>query len=161
MKMETYFYILVTDILDYYLKHLYKIQFKEEEKQKNDGDDHRSNIVLSRLVANVLGDHYIKCPANLFANLLREATTETESSPNIYQYYWTYKGNQRTSAFWNTFSNIWCGEWMGACHSFEMFALFGAPFLNQNNNAFNTDDRIVSMKTIQMVSYFVHNRFVC
>jgi len=132
----------VTSIVDYYLSHLYGIQNHKPEQE---------STMLSRLVTRVLGDHYITCPVNLFANLL------LGHEANVNQYYWTYKGNPRTSAFWNTFSHAWCGEWMGACHSFEMFAIFGAPFLEPN--AFNTEDHIVSMKAMQMIAYFAYNRF--
>lgn len=132
-------------MIQYYLSEMYTLQGHSTK------DD---SLVLSRLVSSVLGDHYIACPANLFASLLQASNA---SSSNVYQYYWTYKGNPRSSPFWSTFSNVWCGQWMGSCHSFEMFALFGLPFLEPS--AFNADDRVVSMKTIQMVTYFANNGY--
>lgn len=75
----------------------------------------------------------------------------------LYQYLWQYKGNKRTSAFWSTFSRVWCGDWMGSCHSFEMFAVFGIPFLQQT--IFDADDRLVSMKIIEIIKYFTWKRY--
>ena len=112
--------------------------------------DSESPEILSRLVTEVLADHYIKCPANIFGQKL------FEKKAKVFQYHWNYKGNPKTSSFWATFSKVWCGEWMGSCHSFEMFALFGQPFLEPET--FDDQDRIVSGKFIKMVSYFAHRK---
>lgn len=145
---------LTATVVEFYLRRLYRDQQQllgSNNKTEDEG------LVLSRLLSSLLGDHYISCPANLFASLLAERSLKSNgSSSNVYQYLWTYKGNPRTSAFWAAFSRIWCGQWMGACHAFEMYALFGAPFLEPAS--FNSEDRVVSLKTMEMVAYFAHQR---
>lgn len=114
--------------------------------------DEKESIVWNRLATSILGDYYIICPQTLFA----ERLLDSMKNVSIYQYYWNYKGNPRTSSFWNTFSHVWCGPWMGTCHGFEMYAIFGIPFIERG--AFSNEDRIVSAKAIQMIKYFTHNR---
>ena len=136
-----------TKIIDYYLNHLLKIHTTQMDMTTVD------TIILHRIITNMLGDRYIVCPMEKFIDSL----LATRNS-SIYQYYWQYKGNPRTSIFWNTFQRVWCGKWMGSCHSFEMFAIFGIPFLQPA--LFDHSDRLVSMELIQMVKYFIHKRYI-
>ncbi|KAH9526117.1 hypothetical protein DERF_000229 [Dermatophagoides farinae] len=144
-KMFTSLPINKTKIIDYYLNHLLKIHTTQMDMTTVD------TIILHRIITNMLGDRYIVCPMEKFIDSL----LATKNS-SIYQYYWQYKGNPRTSIFWNTFQRVWCGKWMGSCHSFEMFAIFGIPFLQPA--LFDHSDRLVSMELIQMVKYFIHKR---
>lgn len=136
-----------TKIIDYYLNHLLKIYTTQMDMTTVD------TIILHRIITSMLGDRYIVCPMEKFIDSL----LATRNS-SIYQYYWQYKGNPRTSIFWNTFQRVWCGKWMGSCHSFEMFAIFGIPFLQPA--LFDHSDRLVSMELIQMVKYFIHKRYI-
>lgn len=135
------------------LKHYLDVnEIQKDYLSQYEVTDYQSSAVLSQLATSVLGDHYISCPENQFANIL----LQTLQNVSIYQYYWNYKGNSKTSAFWNTFSRVWCGKWMGTCHSFEMYAIFGMPF--QQPTAFNNEDKIVSIKSMQMIKYFLHKK---
>lgn len=109
--------------------------------------------LMSRTIGTALGDFHISCPTSLFADYL----FKNDNSSSIYQYFWTYKGYGRTSSFWKTFEQVWCGPWMGSCHSFELYSLFGLPF--QQRLAFNDMDRLVSTKIIRIVANFVHNGY--
>lgn len=124
-------------ILGYYFEELLKIQPESSE-----------DLILHRIISRIVGDRYINCPMEIFVETVRTSTRS-----KAYQYYWQYKGNKKTSAFWNTFERVWCGYWMGSCHSFEMYAIFGVPFLQPN--LFDQSDRIVSYKTIEMIEYFI------
>nr|XP_027198781.1 acetylcholinesterase-like [Dermatophagoides pteronyssinus] len=142
-KMFTSLPINKTKIIDYYFNPLLKIHNTEMATADTN--------ILHRIITNMLGDRYIVCPMENFIDSL----LATKKS-SIYQYYWQYKGSHRTSSFWNTFQRVWCGDWMGSCHSFEMFAMFGIPFLQPT--LFDHSDRLVSMELIQMIKYFIHKR---
>ncbi|UXI18247.1 Receptor-type tyrosine-protein phosphatase kappa [Sarcoptes scabiei] len=129
--------INASKILGYYFEELLKIQPESSE-----------DLILHRIISRIVGDRYINCPMEIFVETVRTSTRS-----KAYQYYWQYKGNKKTSAFWNTFERVWCGYWMGSCHSFEMYAIFGVPFLQPN--LFDQSDRIVSYKTIEMIEYFI------
>lgn len=157
-----------TKIIDYYLGQLYHQQLdlltSNLALQNDDFDDSNDinppvkpsltvsdstkSLLLNRLIALALGDHYIACPSIRYAQ-------DSLPTQRVYQYYWTYKGNPRTSPYWNVFERAWCGPWMGSCHGFEMYALFGVPLAN--GAVFDHQDRVVSWKTMQMVKYFMEN----
>lgn len=153
------------DIVDYYLVQSYHQLLQQtkslstKSKQDDDNDEGEekataktsnidTNVLLSRLLTSSLGDHYIACPLNRFAEKL------SSKGVPVYQYHWCYKGDGKTSRFWNVFESVWCGRWMGSCHSFEMYALFGVPLTDKDN--FDQQDRIVSYKMMEMVKLFLH-----
>ena len=108
--------------------------------------------LLSRTIGTALGDYYISCPSHHFADYV----LRNSQNCRVYQYYWTYRGDPKSSAFWRTFEEVWCGKWMGSCHSFELYAIFGIPFLQ--SIAFNEMDRRMSSKIITIVSQFAYNK---
>jgi hypothetical protein len=111
--------------------------------------------LISRTIGTALGDFYTSCSLHHFANFLFEKSNNNNKA-QVYQYFWTYKGNPKSSSFWNTFENVWCGKWMGSCHSFELYSIFGIPFLQPL--AFNDIDRQISLNMIETISYFAYNK---
>ena len=109
---------------------------------------------MSRTIGTALGDHYIGCQSHLFSDFVFSCNNNSI----VYQYLWTYKGYSKSSSFWKTFEEVWCGKWMGSCHSFELYSVFGVPF--QQSIAFNEIDRQISRKMIKIISNFVHKKWV-